>query len=74
MVIHPRFNKLIIALRTAVENEEGALDKEVTPHDDLLDGFRLSLSVLKLTSLSLYYLDTEIFYLILLIFKQFSPA
>ncbi|MGH9978716.1 MAG: hypothetical protein ACRD8Z_23225 [Nitrososphaeraceae archaeon] len=63
MAIHPSFNRLIIALRTAVENGKGVLDKEVTSHDDLLNAFRLSLSVLKITSLSLYHLDTEIFYL-----------
>jgi hypothetical protein len=41
MAIHPKFNKLITALRTAVENE-GSLDKEATNHDDLFDSFRLS--------------------------------
>ena len=39
---HPRFNKLIAALRTAVENGNGYLDKEATSHDDLMDAFRLS--------------------------------
>ena len=43
MAIHPRHNKLITALRTAVENGEGSLDKEATSHDDLFDAFRLSL-------------------------------
>ena len=43
VAIHPRFNKLITALRTAVENGEGVLGKEATSHDDLLDGFRMSL-------------------------------
>ena len=43
MAIHPRHNKLITALRTAVENGEGYLDKEATSHDDLFDSFRLSL-------------------------------
>ena len=43
MAIHPRFNKLITALRTAVENGEGVLDKEATSHDDLFDSFKLSL-------------------------------
>ena len=42
VAIHPRHNKLLIALRTAVENEEGGLDKEATSHDDLFDAFRLS--------------------------------
>jgi hypothetical protein len=43
VAIHPRFNKLIAALRTAVENGEGMLDKEATSHDDLFDSFRLAL-------------------------------
>ena len=43
VAIHPRFNKLITSLRTAVENGEGVLDKEATSHDDLFDSFRLSL-------------------------------
>ena len=43
VAIHPRYNKLITALRTAVENGEGVLDKEATSHDDLLDAFRESL-------------------------------
>ncbi len=30
VAIHPRYNKLITALRTAVENGEGSLDKEAT--------------------------------------------
>ena len=43
VAINPSFNKLIVALRTAVEKGEGTLDKEVTSHDDLLDAFRMSL-------------------------------
>ena len=43
IAINPKFNKLIIALRTAVENGEGSLDKEATSHDDLFDSFRMSL-------------------------------
>ena len=43
VAIHPRHNKLIISLRTAVENGEGSLDKEATSHDDLFDAFRMSL-------------------------------
>ena len=35
--------KLITALRTAVENGEGVLDKEATSFDDLFDSFRMSL-------------------------------
>lgn len=43
VAIHPRFNKLITALRTTVENGECALDKEAMSPDDLFDSFRLSL-------------------------------
>ena len=43
VAIHPRYNKLITALRTAVENGEGSLDKDATSFDDLFDSFRLSL-------------------------------
>lgn len=43
VAIHPWHNKLIIALRTAVENGEGLLDKEATIHDNLFEAFRLSL-------------------------------
>ena len=42
MAIHPRFTKLIISLRNAVEND-GNLDKEATSHDDILDSLRLSM-------------------------------
>jgi hypothetical protein len=41
--IHPRDNKLITALRTAVENGEGVLDKAVTSHEDLFDAFQMIL-------------------------------
>ena len=41
LVINPKFNKLITSLRTAVNNE-GALDKESTTYDDILDALRLS--------------------------------
>ena len=43
VAINFRFTKLITALRTAVENGEGMLDKDATSHDDLFDAFRLSL-------------------------------
>ena len=39
--INPRFNKLITALRTAVEKGEGSLDKEMTSYDDYFDSFRI---------------------------------
>ncbi len=40
--IHPKFDKLRISLRTAIENGEGNLDKEATSHDDVFDAFRLA--------------------------------
>jgi hypothetical protein len=43
MAIHPSKQTLITALRTAVENGEGMLDKEATSHSDVFDAFRMSL-------------------------------
>jgi hypothetical protein len=43
IAIHLKHNKLITALRTAVEKGEGSLDKETTSFDDTFDAFRLSL-------------------------------
>ena len=43
VAIHPRFNNLITALRTAAEKGEGSLDMEATSHDGLFNSFRLSL-------------------------------
>jgi hypothetical protein len=42
IAINQKFDKLIIALRTAVNND-GVLDKEVTSHNDIFDAFRLAL-------------------------------
>lgn len=46
IAIHPSFNKLLTALRTAVANEY-KLDKEQTSYNDILDAFRLSLQFYK---------------------------
>ena len=43
--ILPRSTKTITALRTAVENVEGMLDKDATSFDDCFDSFRLSLQL-----------------------------
>ena len=43
LMIHPKFDKLITAIRTAVENGEGRLDKEATSYDDVFDAFRLAM-------------------------------
>jgi hypothetical protein len=43
IAINPnRYDKLITALRTAVDND-GALDKEATSYNDIFDAFRLAL-------------------------------
>ncbi len=41
--IKSKFDKLITALRTAVSDDMGRLDKESTSYDDILDSFRLAL-------------------------------
>jgi hypothetical protein len=38
---HDRFDYLITALRTAVDND-GILDREATSYNDILDAFRLA--------------------------------
>ncbi|HZD81786.1 MAG TPA: hypothetical protein VE076_02820, partial [Nitrososphaeraceae archaeon] len=45
VAINPKYDKLITALRTAVE-QDGSLDKEATSHPDIMDAFRLSLKAL----------------------------
>ncbi len=43
IAINPnRFDNLIIALRTAVDND-GTLDKEATSYNDIFDAFRSAL-------------------------------
>ena len=44
--IHPKFDKLITALRTAIE-EDGVLDKESTSYHDIFDSFRLAMKYYK---------------------------
>ena len=43
IAINPIFEKLITALRTAVDND-GTLDKEATSYNDIFDAFRLALN------------------------------
>ena len=45
--IHPKFEKLIISLKTAMEEHEGKLDKETTSFNDTFDALRLSLLAFK---------------------------
>jgi len=47
LIIHPKFDKLTTALRTAVENGEGILDKNATSYDDIFDAFRLAMKYYK---------------------------
>jgi hypothetical protein len=43
LAINPeRFDKLITALRTAIDNDD-TLDKESTSYNDIFDAFRLAL-------------------------------
>ena len=46
--IKPKFEKLTTALRTAISDDLGKLDKEATSYDNVLDAFRLSLQMFKL--------------------------
>ena len=48
--IHPKFEKLIISLRTAVE-QDGILDKELTSYNDIFDAFRLALKYHRFTNM-----------------------
>ena len=41
--INSRFDKLLVALRTAISDDQGHLDKSQTSFDNVLDAFRLSL-------------------------------
>ena len=43
VAINPKFDKLMVSLRTAVEEGEGVLDKEATSYDDVFDAFRLEM-------------------------------
>lgn len=48
--IHPKFEKLIVSLKTAMEENEGKLDKESTSFDDIFDALRLSLLGFKMVN------------------------
>jgi hypothetical protein len=44
LAIDPQFNNLIIALRSAVFDDRGQLDKEMSPNNDILDSFLMLLT------------------------------
>jgi hypothetical protein len=48
IAIHPKFEKLITSLRTAISDDLGKLDKEQTSYHNLLDAFRLALKGISL--------------------------
>jgi len=52
--INPKFTKLITALRGAVFDETYKLDKESSPHNDLLDCFQMLTTFFKIKSSSDY--------------------
>ena len=52
IAINPdRFDKLITALRTAVDND-GVLDKEATSYNDVFDAFRLAMKFYRFKEVS----------------------
>ena len=50
IAINPKFSKLITALRGAIFTEEGKLDKDDSPHNDLLDCFQMLTTFFKFKS------------------------
>ena len=48
IAINPKFDKLITALRTAISDDLGKLDKEQTSYHNVLDAFRLGLKGINL--------------------------
>lgn len=45
LAINPQFDKLLIALRTVTEKNEGILDKDVSAFNDTLDALRLARAI-----------------------------
>jgi hypothetical protein len=50
IAINPKFDKLITALRGAIFDETGKLDKDESPHNDLLDCFQMLTTFFKFKS------------------------
>lgn len=46
--IDPRHSELIVALRSAVFDDRGQLDKELSPHNDILDAFMMLCTFFKI--------------------------
>ena len=62
-----RFDKLITALRTAVDND-GTLDKEVTSYNYIFDAFRLALKFYSFRDSSSEWYDMVICNLVDIVF------
>jgi len=48
IAINPRFDKLLISLRTCTSDDKGSLIKEETSYDNIMDAFRLALKGINL--------------------------
>jgi hypothetical protein len=48
VAVNPKFDKLIVSLRTAISSDDGKLDKEQTSYHNVLDAFRLALKGIKI--------------------------
>jgi hypothetical protein len=60
IAINPdKFDKLITALRTAVDND-GTLDKEATSYNDIFDTFRLALKFYHLKKALVELIDPDL--------------
>ena len=47
IAINPKFDKLVIGLKAAIFDDQGRLDKEQSPHNDLTDCFQMLCSLFK---------------------------
>ena len=48
VAINPKFEKLIVSLRTAISSDDGKLSKDETSFHNVLDAFRLALKGINL--------------------------
>jgi terminase large subunit-like protein len=48
LAIDPKFKELLIALRAAIFDERGQLDKANTPHDDTADAFMMAMQLFQI--------------------------
>jgi len=48
IAINPKFQKLLVSLRSCQSDDSGKLDKESTSYDNIMDAFRLACKGVKL--------------------------